>query len=120
VKSSDEVERWFAERKHPQEEALGRIREIILRADPRMSEQVQYRTLHFVYEGDLASFVRLSKKPITLMFNVGARIPGRFAHLEGDGPNARFMRFADLADVEARAGELERIVMAWCALKTPR
>jgi len=83
-----------------------------------MSEQVQYRTLHFVYEGDLASFVQLAEKPIALMFNVGARIPGRFPHLEGDGPNARFMRFADLPEVEKRARELTRIVKAWCTMKT--
>ncbi|MGH2594818.1 MAG: hypothetical protein ACRDH7_02510 [Actinomycetota bacterium] len=53
------------------------------------------------------------------MFNVGARIPGRFPHLEGDGPNARFMRFADLAEVEARAAELRKIGAARCAYKSP-
>jgi hypothetical protein len=110
-----DVNSWFTELRHPQEGALRRIREIILGADPRMAELVQYRTLHFVYEGDLASFVQLKKKPITLMFNVGARIPGRFPHLEGDGPNARFMRFADLAEVDARASELAKIVATWCA-----
>ena len=83
-----------------------------------MSEQVQYRTLHFAFESDLASFVQLAKKPISLMFNVGARIPGRFPHLKGDGPNARFMRFADLAEVEKRAPELTRIVRAWCTWKS--
>jgi hypothetical protein len=116
---ASEAERWLAELGHPQEDALRRIREIILGADPRMAEVVQYRTLHFVYEGDLASFVQLAKKPVTLMFNVGARIPGRFPHLEGDGPNARFMRFANLAEVNARAAELRRIVDAWCAYKSP-
>jgi hypothetical protein len=119
VKTDDaEVEGWFADLHHPQEDALRRIREIILSADPRMTELVQYRTLHFVYAGDLASFVQLKKKPITLMFNVGARIPGRFPHLEGDGPNARFMRFADLAEVNARASELVRIVVAWCGSRS--
>ena len=88
-------------------------------ADPRMSEMVQYGTIRFFYESGLANFVQVSMKPITLMFNVGARIPGRFPHLEGDGPNARFMRFADLAEVEARAAELRKIVAAWCAYKSP-
>ena len=118
VAKSDEVESWFNELSHPQDAALRRIREIILDADPRMTELVQYRTLHFVYEGDLASFVQLKKKPVTLMFNVGARIPGTFPHLEGDGPNARFMHFADLAEVEARAAELATIVAAWCVDKS--
>jgi hypothetical protein len=118
VAKDREVESWFTDLHHPHEAVLRRIREIILDADPRMTELVQYRTLHFVYEGDLASFVQLKKKSVTLMFNVGARIPGRFPHLEGAGPNARFMRFVDLAEVEARAVELARIVTAWCAHKS--
>ena len=118
IADDPDVESWFADLHHPQVGALRRIREIILSADPRMTELVQYRTLHFVYEGDLASFVQLKKRPITLMFNVGARIPGRFPHLEGDGPNARFMRFQDLAEVDARASELVRIVVAWCASRS--
>jgi hypothetical protein len=119
MKVNSDVEQWFAAKKHPQEEALRRIREIILDADPRMTEMVQYGTIQFVYESGLANFVQVSKKPVTLMFNVGARIPGRYPHLEGDGPNARFRRFADLAEVEARAAELRKIVAAGCAYKSP-
>jgi uncharacterized protein DUF1801 len=85
MKSNTEVERWFAERKHPQEQALRRVREIILGADPRMTEVVQYGTIQFVYERVLANFVQLSKKPITLMFNVGALIPA--ASLVSKGPS---------------------------------
>jgi hypothetical protein len=54
-----------------------------------------------------------------VMFNRGARIPGKFPHVEGTGPSARFMRFADLAEVEARAAELTRVARAWCALVAP-
>lgn len=118
MKVNREIEQWFAAKNHPQEEALRRVREIILEADPRMTEMVQYGTIQFVYQSGLANFVQVSNKPITLMFNVGARIPGRFPHLEGDGPNARFMRFADLAEVEARAAELRKIVKAWCDYKS--
>jgi hypothetical protein len=53
------------------------------------------------------------------MFHRGARIPGRFPHVEGTHPSARFIRFADLAEVEARGAELSRIVAAWCALVGP-
>lgn len=30
------------------------------------------------------------------------------------------MRFADLADVNARAAELTRVITAWCALAEPQ
>jgi hypothetical protein len=117
METNPEVERWFAERKQPLQESMRRVAELILGADPRMTAYLKYGTLTFAHEGDLAAFVQLDKKPVSLMFNRGARIPGAFPHLEGTGPTARFMRFADLAEVEARAAELSAIASAWCALQ---
>jgi len=120
MKTNPEVERWFASKKLPNEMVMRRVREILLAADPRISDYIKYGSLLIGYEGDLVSFVQVSKKNVNLMFNSGAKIPGRFPHLEGGGPNARFMRFNDLAEVNARAGELQRIAKAWCALKAPQ
>ena len=69
----------------------------------------------FGYEGDLATFVQYNKPQVNIMFNRGARIPGKFPHLEGSGPTARFMRFKDAAEVDGRAKELAAVVAAWCA-----
>jgi len=117
VKSNPEVEAWFAAKKLPNERLMRRVREILLAADPRISDYIKYGSLLLGYEGDLVSFVQVQKKNVNLMFNNGAKIPGRFPHLEGSGPNARFMRFDDLAGINARAGELTRIAKAWCDLK---
>lgn len=54
------------------------------------------------------------------MFNVGASIPGRDPHLEDGGPNARFTRFADLKEVNARAAELRKMATAWCAMQAKK
>jgi hypothetical protein len=117
MKTSTDVERWFAEKRLPAEATIRRVREIILRADRRITEFVKYGTLTFGYEGDFATFVQVSnKKQVSLMFNRGERIPGKFAHLEGTGPSARFMRFADPAEAQARSAELSKIVVAWCSL----
>ncbi|MDQ6879271.1 MAG: DUF1801 domain-containing protein [Candidatus Dormibacteraeota bacterium] len=117
MKTSPEVEGWFAEKKPPAEATIRRVREVILSADRRMTEFIKYGTLTFAYDGDFATFVQVSdKKQASLMFNRGARIPGKFPHLEGSGPSARFMRFADPAEAKARAGELGKIVVAWCSL----
>lgn len=99
---------------------MRRVREVLLAADPRITDYIKYGSLLLGYEGDLVSFVQVSKKNVNLMFNNGAKIPGRFPHLEGTGPNARFMRFADIAEVNARAAEMTRIAKAWCELKAPR
>ncbi len=111
-----EVDRWFKERKPPAEPAMQRVREVILRADNRLTEYVKYGTVQFGFEGDMANFVQHGKKTVTLMFNRGARIKGRFPHLEGAGPSARFMRFADEKEVAARARELAEVARAWCML----
>jgi hypothetical protein len=120
MKKNAEVDRWFAEKKLSNEKLIRRLREILLAADPRISDYIKYGSLLFGYEGDLVSLVQAQKKSINLMFNNGAKIPGNFPHLEGNGPNARFMRFADEAEVNARAAELKRIAKAWCELKAPR
>ena len=118
MKTSPDVERWFAEKKPPTEATIRKLREIILRADRRMTEFVKYGTLTFGFEGgDFATFVQVSnKKQVSVMFNRGARIPGKFAHLEGTGPSARFMRFTDPAEAQARYAELSKIVVALCSL----
>ena len=104
MKANPEVERWFAAKKLPNETAMRRVREILLSADPRMKDYIKYGSLLLGYEGDLVSFVQVTKKNINLMFNNGAKIPGKFPHLEGSGPNARFIRFADIAEVTNREG----------------
>src|SRR6202022_5210444 len=117
MKANPEVERWFAEKKPSTEATIRRVRDNILRADRRMTEFVKYGTLTFGYEGDFATFVQVSnKKHVSLMFNRGARIPGKFPHLEGSHPSARFMRFDNAGDAKARAAELTKIVAAWGAL----
>jgi hypothetical protein len=110
-----DVERWFAGRKLPSEKVMRRVRDIILAADPRITDAVRNRTVQFQSGKTLAGFVELARPTVTLKF--GAGISGRYPHLEGSGPGARFMRFADLKEVEARAPELRRIVAAWCKVQ---
>jgi hypothetical protein len=115
--TDSEVERWLRETNPALEPAMRRVAEVILDADPRLTAYVKYGTLTFAFEGDLAAFVQPRGKTMSLMFNRGARIPGDFPQLEGDGPTARFMLFADLAEVDAKSDELAAIARAWCDLQ---
>jgi hypothetical protein len=114
-----EVDAWFAAKRPRAEAAMQRVREIILAADPRVEELVQYGSVQFAYQGGMASFVQTAEARVNVMFHRGAQIKGAFPHLEGEGPSARFMRFADLGEVEACADELRTIVQTWCSLMTP-
>ena len=108
------AEKWFSGK--PAEPILRRVREVILRADPRMLEGTKYGTVMFRCNGDFASFVQHNKKTVSLMFNRGGIIPGKFPHMEGTGRQVRFMRFNEVVEVDARAAELGKVVNTWCEL----
>jgi hypothetical protein len=108
------AERWLSGK--PAEPILRRVREVILGADKRMSEGTKYGTVMFHCGGDFASFVQHNKKNVSLMFNRGGIIPGNYPHMEGEGRAVRFMRFADIAEVNTRRAELSKVVVAWCDL----
>ena len=114
MKTDPAAERWFAGK--PSESVLRRVREVILGADPRMAEATKYGTVTFHCGGDFASFVQHDKKTVSLMFNRGGIIPGKYPHMDGEGRQVRFMRFADVAEVNARKAELSKVVVAWCDL----
>jgi hypothetical protein len=113
VSRNPEVDVWFDGYEHPAKDAMLRAREIIL-SDPRMSEVIKWKSPTFSYKGNLASFNPRTKSHVSLMFHTGAAIPGRWDRLEGGGDTARYMKFADVADVESARDQLLAIVGAWC------
>ena len=116
---SKDVDAWFHERKPPAAEAMQKVREVILSADPHVTEYLKYGSVQFGYDGDMACFVKHGEKKVSVMFNRGARIKGKFPHLEGTHPSGRWIYFADESEVDARAKELTQIVRAWVAM-TPK
>ena len=113
MSTSAEVDVWFADYEHPEKEAMLLVREIIL-SDPRMTETIKWKSPTFMYEGNMASFNPRTKAHVSLMFHTGATIPGDHPRLEGGGDTARYMRFEDLADVEAARDEIVSVTAAWC------
>lgn len=110
-----DVDAWFEKKQHPLEDAMQRVRDIALE-DPRVSESIKWSTPTYSYEGNLFSF-NPAKKLVSLLWHRGAEVPGDHPELDGDGKLARTMRFADLADVEAKADDLRAAVTAWCDWK---
>lgn len=113
---SKEVDAWFNRRKPPAEKAMQRVRDVILETDPRITEHVKYGSVQFGFDGDMATYVKHGDKTVSLMFNRGARIKGRFPHLEGTHPSGRWIYFKDDQEVDARSKELTQIVKAWIAM----
>ena len=117
MSASPAVDAWFAQLDHPLKDAMQRVRELILDADPRIDETVKWSTPTFTFEGNLASLQPRAKRFVSLMFHRGSEILGEHPLLEGDAALVRTMRFTDLEQVEARREALAAVVRAWCELK---
>lgn len=110
------VDAWFEKKQPPLQAAMQEVRKLTLGEDPRITESIKWSTPTFEYNGNIFSF-NPAKRFVSLLFHTGAKIPGDFAGLEGDGDTGRVMRFSDLEDVKSRSGELKKVLKAWCDWK---
>lgn len=113
----NDVDAWMATYENPMKPVVQAVREVILKADKRITETIKWQAPTFVYKGNLASFFPKAKQHASLMFHQGASIEGDFPSLEGGKDTGRMMKFADLADVKKKTAELKRLVKAWCDQK---
>jgi hypothetical protein len=109
-----DVDAWFDAYDNPMKPVVQRLREIVLEADPRIEETIKWQAPTFMYKGNLASFYPKSRQHASLMFHLGARIPGRHPRLEGSGDTSRVLKIGNLEEAEAARPELAAIVKAWC------
>lgn len=109
-----EVDAWFAKYDNPMKDVVQRLRELILAADPRIDECIKWQAPTFTYQGNLASFFPRSKQHASLMFHLGAQIPGKHPRLTGGGDTSRVMKVGSVEEAEAARGDLQRVVQAWC------
>lgn len=114
VPRSKTVDAWFAKYDNPMKDVVSRMREIILAADSRIEECIKWQAPTFTYKGNLASFFPKSKQHASLMFHVGAKIPGKHPRLEGSGDTSRVMKLGSVAEATKARKDLEKVVRAWC------
>lgn len=117
MNKNQDVDAWLATYDNPMKDVVIAVREVILMADARMGETIKWQAPTFIYKGNLASFFPKSKAHASLMFHKGVLFGGQFPHLEGDGKEARTMKFLDLADLRAKQEELAAIAVAWCDMQ---
>jgi hypothetical protein len=114
---SAEVDAWFDRYDNPQKGLVQAVRDVILSADPRMTETIKWQAPTFMYKGNLASFYPRSTKHVSLMFHTGASLPDPTGLLEGEGDTSRVARFLDEDDLAAKADALRGLVAAWIEQK---
>ena len=110
-----QVDEWFAAYDNPQRDLVLAVREVVLRADERVTEAIKWQAPTFIYRGNIASFYPRSKQHVSLMFHTGASLPDPDGLLEGEGDTSRVARFLDADDLAAKSGALRGLVLAWIA-----
>jgi hypothetical protein len=111
------VDEWFKKYENPQKELVLAVRQVILDADERVTEDIKWQAPTFMYKGNIASFFPKAKKNVTLMFHKGASIPNSTGLLEGDSDVSRVARFTDAEDLQKKKADLETVIKNWIKLQ---
>jgi hypothetical protein len=113
-----DVDAWFASYTNPQKDLVQAVREVVLGADPRVTEAIKWQAPTFMYAGNIASFYPKATKHVSLMFHQGASLPDPNGLLEGSGDTSRVAKFTDAQDLAGKADALRALIRAWIAAKT--
>ena len=73
-----EVDAWLKAYDNPMKPVVAAMREVILKADTRVTEAIKWQAPTFIYKRNIASFFPKAKSHASLMFHKGAVIPGDF------------------------------------------
>jgi len=123
---SDKVDAYMNKLKHPLAGVAKALREIILKADPEIGEEIKWNAPAFFYSGELPPFNPKEYKRhivifnfykqdcIRLVFPSGARVKDKSGLLVGDYPDGRRLAlFHDMTDVDSRKAILQQLVKHW-------
>ena len=120
---SDKVDEYMKRLKHPLSEVVEALRQIILKTDPKIGEEVKWNAPAFFYTGEMEPFnpkeyrrylvvFNLFKKDcIRLVFWGGGKVNDTSGFLEGDyADGRRLAMFYGMEDVKSKQAKLQKIV----------
>ena len=122
----DKVDAYLDKLKHPLAAVAKALREIILKTDPQIGEEIKWNAPAFFYSGELPPFNPKEHKRHIVVFNFykqdclrlvfpsGARVKDKSGLLEGNYPDGRRLAlFHDMREVESRKAALQRVIKQW-------
>lgn len=119
-----DVDALLASLTHPHTDAIMRIRELVRGAHPKVVEEIKWNAPSFAVGEHFATFHLRGKQGVMLVMHFGAKKrPGakRPAIADPTGlltwlaADRATIRFADLADVEAKRKAFVAVVRSWIA-----
>ena len=125
VATEGEVDAFLRGLAHPHKAAIEPNRDIVLGADQRIAEGIKWKAPSFRTSEYFATVDLRAKAGIGVILHRGAKVrelaPGGLriadptAMLEWLARDRAMVRFADLADVQARRKDFEALVRQWVA-----
>ena len=122
----EKVDAYMKNVKHPLAGVAKALREIILRTDQKIGEEIKWNAPAFFYTGELPPFNPKEHKRHIIVFNFykpdcirlvfpsGARVKDVSGLLEGDYSDGRRLAlFHDMREVESRKATLQRVIKEW-------
>ena len=109
-------------------EAIETLRQIILSANPEISEHIKWNNPSFYYSGEMAPFnpkeykrdiavMNLHKNRIMVVFPSGAKLNDTSGLLTGDYTDGRRIAiFKDLEDIKSKAETVKTLIKLWVDL----
>jgi uncharacterized protein YdeI (YjbR/CyaY-like superfamily) len=111
-----EVDAFMQLLEHPLKNEVEAVRQII-KANTRLNERIKWAApSYYIDNTDLVTFNLREVKTIMLVFHNVAIVSIESNLLEGEYKDRRLLYFADMADVETKKPELDRIMNEYIAL----
>lgn len=122
---TEQVADFFAELEHPLNEAMVKVREIILAADDSITEQIKWKGPSFCYNGDDRVTFNVRDNAVLLIFHRGAKVKdstggGRLIEdpsglLQWITDDRATIKFTSEGEVDEKASDLTKVVRLWIA-----
>ncbi len=117
MNKTEKVTEFIKNLDNPLKEEIDAVREIVLGASDKITEDIKWSAPSFIYKGNLATFNPRAKKMVNLTFHTGALLNDTTGLLEGDKKEARVARFYSMEDVLEKKEALQAVVRKWIDLK---
>jgi len=125
----EKVDAYMKAVKHPLKNVIESLRQIILKTDSEVGEEIKWNAPTFFYTGEMKRsdpkqykryiivFNLFRKDCIRLVFPSGAKLNDKSGLLEGEYTDGRRLAlFYSLQDVKAREKDLQKLIKTWLKL----
>lgn len=116
LSDAEQVAEFMARLEHPLKAEIDAARAIIKSASPKIAERIKWNAPSYYTSEDLLTFNPRTTKNVQIVFHHIAITEVRSGLLEGNYKDRRLVHLNDMADLEAKRAELERVLRKYVDL----